>query len=40
VGFAGVLLVLGVVVAAFVISIGGRPIFGQVDLEDLPTQFT
>ena len=34
VGFAGVLLVLGVAVAAFVISVGGRPLFGRMALED------
>jgi len=31
------LLVLGVAVAAFFISAGGRPLFGRMDLEDLPT---
>jgi hypothetical protein len=34
VGFAGVLLVLGIAVAAFVISIGGRPLFGRMALEE------
>jgi serine/threonine-protein kinase len=34
VGSAGVLLVLAIAVAAFVISVGGRPLFGRIALED------
>jgi hypothetical protein len=34
VGFAGLLLVLGIAVAAFVISVGGRPLFGRIALEE------
>jgi hypothetical protein len=34
VGFAGLLLFLGIAVAAFVISVGGRPLFGRMALED------